>query len=94
MICMREDIFDIIEDKELSFRIYKKNNKYLGIVFDEDSIEDFKKAGNKLTGEFIIYCFSYNETSPENEFEDFKNKHKLEPIPEIILKVYREIFKK
>jgi len=94
MICMREDFFDLIEDKELSFRIYKKDNKYLGIVFDEDSIDDFKKAVNKLNGEFIIYCFSYNEAPPEKEFEDFKNKHKLEPIPEIILKVYREIFKK
>lgn len=94
MICMREDIFDLIEDKELNFRIYKKDNKYLGIVFDEDSIDDFKKAANKLNGEFIIYCFSYTEAPPEKEFEDFKNKHKLEPIPEIILKVYREIFKK
>jgi Adenine specific DNA methylase Mod len=94
MICMREDFFDLIEDKGLNFRIYKKDNKYLGIVFDEDSINDFKKTANKLNGEFIIYCFSYNETPPEKEFEDFKNKHKLEPIPEIILKVYREIFKK
>lgn len=94
MICIREDIFDLIEDKELNFRIYKKDNKYLGIVFDEDSIDDFKKAANKLNGEFIIYCFSYTEAPPEKEFEDFKNKHKLEPIPEIILKVYREIFKK
>jgi len=94
MICIREDIFELFEDKDLNFRIYKKENKYLGIVFDEDSIENFKKTANKLNGYFIIYCFSYTETPPEKEFEDFRNKHKIEPIPEIILKVYREIFKK
>jgi len=94
MICIKENIFDLVEEQDLDFKIYKKNNKYLGIVFNEDAIEDFKKAANKYKGEFIIYCFSYTEVPPEREFVDLKNKHRLEPIPEVILKVYREIFKK
>ena len=94
MICIREDIFDLVAENNLDWKIYQKGKKYLGIVFNEEAIEDFKKAANKFKGQFIIYCFSYTETPPEKEFADLKNKHRLEPIPEIILKVYREIFKK
>lgn len=94
MICIREDIFDLVAENNLDWKIYQKGKKYLGIVFNEEAIEDFKKEANKLKGQFIIYCFSYTETPPEKEFADLKNKHRLEPIPEIILKVYREIFKK
>jgi len=94
MICIREDIFDLVAENNLDWKIYQKGKKYLGIVFNEEAIEDFKQAANKFKGQFIIYCFSYTETPPEKEFADLKNKHRLEPIPEIILKVYREIFKK
>ena len=94
MICIKEDIFEPLVEKDLNFRIYVKGNKYIGIVFNEEDIEPFKKKANKLEGQFIIYCFSYTGVSPEKEFADMKNKHRIEPIPEIILKVYREIFKK
>lgn len=94
MICMREDIFNLIKEQGLDYRIYNKEDKYLGIVFNEEAINDFKKEANKTTGQFIIYCFSYTGVSPDKEFEDMNNKHHIEPIPEIILKVYREIFKK
>ncbi len=94
MICIREDIFDLVAENNLDWKIYQKGKKYLGIIFNEEAIDDFKRAANKFKGQFIIYCFSYTETPPEKEFTDLKNKHRLEPIPEIILKVYREIFKK
>ena len=94
LICMREDIFELIVEEDLNFKIYVKGNKYLGIVFNEEAIEDFKKHANKLKGQFVIYCFSYTGVSSEKEFEDIKNKHNIKPIPEVILKVYREIFKK
>ena len=94
MICIKEDIFEPLVEEDLNFRIYVKGNKYLGIIFNEEAIEPFKKKANKLEGQFIIYCFSYTGVLPEKEFADMKNKHRIEPIPEIILKVYREIFKK
>ncbi|MEW5805584.1 MAG: site-specific DNA-methyltransferase [Patescibacteria group bacterium] len=94
IICIREDIFDLVAENNLDWKIYQKGKKYLGIIFNEEAIDDFKKAANKFKGQFIIYCFSYTETLPEKEFTDLKNKHRLESIPEIILKVYREIFKK
>ncbi len=94
MICIKENIFDLVDEQNLNFKIYQKGKKYLGIVFNEEAIEDFKKASAKFKGQFIIYCFSYIEAPPEKEFADFKNKHTIKPIPEMILRVYREIFKK
>lgn len=94
MICIKEDMFELLEEDDLNFKIYSKENKFLGIVFNEETIEVFKDRADKLDGQFIIYCFSYTDVPPEKEFADMKNKHRIEPIPEIILKVYREIFKK
>lgn len=95
MICVKEDIFDLVIEDDLNFKIFQKDKKYLGIVFNEGSIASFIKAANGLEGDFIVYCFSYSEIAPEKEFEsDMKNKYVIRAIPEIILRVYREIFKK
>ena len=69
------------------------NKYYLGIIFDEDSIEEFVKEAKKLDKKVHIYVFSLDESIPEKEFKDLKNKAKLCPIPEAILHVYRRIFK-
>lgn len=95
IICIRENAFDLIINKELDYKIFQKNDKYLGIVFDENSINNFIKDANTLKGNFSIYCFSYGELPPEKEFDkEMQNKYTIKPIPEIILKVYREIFQK
>ena len=39
-----------------------------------------------------IYIFSYDHTVDESDFEDIP-KVKIKPIPEVILNVYRKIFK-
>jgi len=75
-------------------RIYQKGKKFLGIIFDIDAIVDFKKEAEKHKGNFVVYCFSYTEATPEKEFKGLKNKYVLKPIPALILKIYLEIFKK
>jgi adenine-specific DNA-methyltransferase len=94
MICIKEDIFDLIVDGGLDYKIYQKDKKFLGIIFDLDSISDFKKEAEKHKGNFIVYCFSYTEATPEKEFKGLKNKYVLKPIPAVILRIYMEIFKK
>ena len=39
-----------------------------------------------------VYVFSYDHTVDETDFEDMP-KVKVKPIPEVILNVYRKIFK-
>jgi adenine-specific DNA-methyltransferase len=94
MICIKEDIFDLVVDEGFDFKIYQKDKKFLGVVFDIDSLDAFKAAAEKCKGSFSVYCFSYNETTPEKEFKNLNNEYTFKPIPAIILKVYLEIFKK
>lgn len=92
MLCLKEGTFEKIINKK-SFKIYKNTNHYTGIVFDQMVIPDFKEAIAELKGKFSVYVFSLGDDSFEDEFKDIKQKVKLSPIPEVILRVYRRIFK-
>jgi adenine-specific DNA-methyltransferase len=92
MLCLKEGTFEKITSKK-AFKIYKNTNHYTGIIFDQMAIPDFKEAVAKLKGKFSVYVFSLGDDSFEDEFKDIKQKVKLSPIPEVILRVYRRIFK-
>ncbi len=92
MLCIKENAFEPIKDGD-DFKIFKGNDKYLGIVFYEDAIEAYKKVINKIDGSFNTYVFSLGDDPHEKEFKDVRSKVNLCAIPEVILKVYREIFK-
>lgn len=92
MLCIRENAFELVQD-ESDFKIFKNGDKYLGIVFYEEAIGDFKKAVKKIKGHFNTYVFSLGDDPHEKQFADVKEKVTLCAIPEVILKVYREIFK-
>ena len=94
MICIKEDIFDLVADGGLDYRIYQKGKKFLGVIFDIEAVFDFKKEAEKHKGSFVVYCFSYTEATPEKEFKGLKNKYVLKPIPAVVLRIYSEIFKK
>ncbi|MFH1368860.1 MAG: site-specific DNA-methyltransferase [Elusimicrobiota bacterium] len=92
MLCIRENAFELVQD-ESDFKIFKNSDKYLGIVFYEEAIGDFKKAIKNIKGHFNTYVFSLGDDPHEKQFADEKGKVTLCAIPEVILKVYREIFK-
>lgn len=92
MLCIRENAFELVQDKG-SFKIYKNNETNLGIVFHEEAIEDFKKAVKQISGNFNTYVFSLGDDPHEKQFIDVKDRVTLCAIPEVILKVYREVFK-
>ena len=92
MLCIRENAFELVQD-ESNFKIFKNSDKYLGIIFYEEAIGDFKKAIKKIKGHFNTYVFSLGDDPHEKQFADVKDKVALCAIPEVILKVYREIFK-
>lgn len=93
MLCLKEDCSDEVE-KGSDFKIFKNSqNKYLGIVYDDDGIEPFKKEAKKMKKKFVVYVFSLDESAREEEFEDMANMVQLKPIPAVILNVYKRIFK-
>ncbi len=92
MLCIRENTFELVTDNE-DFKIYKNNEKYMGVIFYEEAISDYKMAIRRIDGHFNTYVFSLGDDPHEKQFVDVKNKVTLCAIPEVILKVYREIFK-
>jgi len=92
MLCIRENTFELVQD-ERDFKIFKNRTNYIGIIFYEEAIGDFKKAIKKIKGHFNTYVFSLGDDPHEKQFADVKSKVTLCAIPEVVLKVYREIFK-
>ena len=92
MICIKEDTFELVLNQK-DYKIFKNNNHYVGIILDQLVIPEFKKTINDINGKFSIYVFSLSDETFDEEFSDVKQKIKLSPIPEAILKVYRRIFK-
>lgn len=92
MLCVREGTFELVLEQK-KFKIFKNNSHYTGIIFDQLAIPAFKKAIKDIKGKFSVYVFSLGDDTFDEEFEDIKQKVKLSPIPEAILRVYRRIFR-
>lgn len=92
MLCIKEGTFESVLNRK-DFKIFKYNNYYTGIIFDQLAIPEFKKVIKDIKGKFSIYVFSLSDEAFDEEFADVKQKIKLSPIPEAILRVYRRIFK-
>lgn len=93
MICIKEGIFDLVTETD-EYKIFKNtNDKYLGIIFYDEAIDKYKKAIKKIDQKINTYVFSLNDDPHTKEFIDMKDRVSLQAIPEVILKVYQEIFK-
>lgn len=92
MLCVKEGTFEKVIDNE-RFKIFKNSDHYTGIIWDQVTIPAFKKAIKDIKAKFSVYVFSLGDETFDDEFEDIKQKVKLSPIPEAILRVYRRIFK-
>ena len=93
MLCLKEDCFDEVKEGN-SFRIFTNSfDKLLGIIYDDEGIEPFKKEVKKLNKKFIVYVFSLDDSARDEEFADVADLVDLKPIPAVILNVYKRIFK-
>lgn len=93
MLCLAEATFDEVANKKNAFAIYDNQKQMTGIIYDEDAISDFKKEAKKHKKPLVIYVFSYDHTYNEEDFEGLENLRTVKPIPEVILNVYRKIYK-
>ena len=92
MICVRENTFESIVDKN-EYKVFRNGNISTGVLFDLDEVDNFKKELSKLGLQSHIYVFSLTNDTYINDFEDLALDHQLCPIPESILEVYRKLFK-
>lgn len=91
MLCIKENTFDEVINKK-DFFIFKSNEKFTAILFDEMKMEEFKNEIKKLKMPVSVYVFSLEGDDFKEEFENLKNDITLCSIPEAILKVYRRIY--
>tara|TARA_Y100000590_G_scaffold224638_1_gene254041 strand:+ start:3518 stop:5155 length:1638 start_codon:yes stop_codon:yes gene_type:complete len=93
MLCLKEDCFDELKQTK-NYSIFKNHgDNYLGIIYDDDGIEPLKNQIKSLDKKFNVYVFSLDDSAREDEFEDVIDMVDLKPIPEVILNVYRRIFR-
>ena len=92
MLCILENAFELVQETT-EFKIFKNTDKYVGVIFYDEAINNYKKAIKKINGHFNTYVFSMNDDPHTKKFADTQGKVTLCAIPEVILKVYREIFK-
>jgi adenine-specific DNA-methyltransferase len=92
MLCIKENAFEEVKSGD-GFKIFKNFKIHLGIVFDEDCVENFIKEAKKIDGKFHVYSFSLDDGVPAYEYKELKGRVKLCAIPEVILHVYRRVFK-
>jgi adenine-specific DNA-methyltransferase len=92
MLCLKESTFELVSEKDV-WKIYKNNNHYTAILFDQLSIPDIKEEIKKLNNPISVYVFSLEDDNFANEFSDQKDKVNVCSIPEAILNVYRRIYK-
>jgi adenine-specific DNA-methyltransferase len=93
MLCVKEACFDNVESTEY-FKIFKNSeDKYIGIIYDDDGISPFIDELKKTQKKFVVYVFSLDDSAREEEFEEVKDLVELKAIPAVILNIYKRIFK-
>lgn len=93
MLCLREGVFDELKSTS-DYKIFKQNNKTLAIYYslDRDALKGLKKELNKLEGAKTLYCFTLDPLGlSKSDFVGW-NDVVLEPIPQKILDVYKQIY--
>ena len=92
MLCLREDTFEPVKTNS-KMKIFKNGTHHTGIVFDESALHALQKDIAKLGGVWSVYIFSLGVDTFDEEFEGMEQQITVSPIPEVILRVYRRLFK-
>ncbi len=92
MLCLKENTFDSVLESD-KIKIFKNNDHYTGILFDEKEIPHFKKKINDFDLPVSVYVFSLGDDDFAEEFSHIKDKVKVCSIPAAILQVYKRIFR-
>jgi adenine-specific DNA-methyltransferase len=93
MLCLREGIFDEVKAKP-DYSIFEQNGRVMAIYYsiEQDGLADLKKELDKMIGEKILYCFTFDPLGlDKNDFVDWQGVS-LEPIPQKILDIYEQIY--
>lgn len=92
MLCLKENTYESVLDSD-KIKIFKNNDHYTGILFDEEEIPNFKEQIKDYALPISVYVFSLGDDDFSEEFSDLRDKVKVCSIPAAILRVYKRIFR-
>jgi len=93
MLCLREGIFNKVKELD-NYRIFSQGGKTMAAYYslERNDLKKLKKDLDKIKGKKILYCFTLDQIGlNKNEFIGWDNV-RLEPIPQKILDVYKNIY--
>lgn len=91
LLCLKENIWEEVKQKNDIIKLFKRDDKYLAILYDMFYFDEFKEVLNNLDKAVSIYAFSHYKLN-KTDFEWLKIKFEIEQIPDPILEVYESIF--
>lgn len=93
MLCLREGIFNETKKTD-DYRIFQQNDRILAIYYslDRKALSILKEELDNIDGDKIFYCFTLDPIGlDKNDFIGWSSVS-LEPIPQKILDVYKQIY--
>lgn len=93
MLCLREGTFEEVVDT-FDYKVFENNAKVVGIYFslDRDNLLELKKYVDNSIKEKVLYCFTLDPIGlDKTDFADWKDI-RLEPVPQKILEIYKQIY--
>lgn len=93
MLCIRESVFEEIKSTT-DYKIFKQEDKILAVYYslERDALKNLKTELDKLEGVKTLYCFTFDPLGlSKSDFIGW-NDVTLEPIPQKILDVYKQIY--
>jgi hypothetical protein len=90
LLCLKENVWDEIKQKNEKIKIFKRDDKYLAILYDMFYFDEFKDLLKTLDKKVSVYAFSHYKLA-KSDFDNMQNIE-IEQIPDPILEVYENIF--
>lgn len=93
MLCLREGIFRKLKE-ETDWKIFEKKDRFMGVYYNfvSGTLQGLRDEMNALKGDKVLYCFSVDPQGLVTEDYADWNDVRLEPIPQKILDIYKQLF--
>ncbi len=95
LLCIKEGIFQSIETNQ-NYSIFQEGQRTMAVLhhLSDGALQQLKHKMDTFEGEKILYYLSAdNHPTEKKKFIDWKNI-RIEPIPKVILDVYKKLLKK
>ena len=94
LLCIKENTFSEFDfDKNIDeLKVFRRKDKYAIILYDMYYFNDLLEIIEKLNWEIVVYLFTQDKTTFEEELSYLEKNISIANIPDDILETYKKIF--